>query len=71
MLLLWCGVVMVNGGWWMVKVTDCNKIISNGNKMKKDISGAQDMLHLEHLAAAATVAVVVDLSRLVMVWSHH
>ena len=48
MLLLWCGVLMVNGewwmvdgGWWMVKVTDCNKIISsNGNKMKKDIPGA-------------------------------
>ena len=52
----------------MVKVTDCNKIISsNGNKMKKDIPGARDAMRLEYLAAAATVAMVVDLSRLVMV----
>ena len=52
----------------MVKVTDCNKIISsNGNKMKKDIPRARDAMCLEHLAAVATVAMVVDLSRLVMV----
>ena len=52
----------------MVKVTDCNKIISsNGNKMKKDIPGARDATHLKHLAAAVTVAMVVDLLRLVMV----
>ena len=57
---------MVDSGWWMVKVTDCNKIInSNGNK--KDIPGARDTLHLKPLAAAATVAVVVDPLRLVMV----
>ena len=44
----------------MVKVTDCNK-------MKKDIPRARDAMRLEHLAAVATVAMVVDLLRLVMV----
>ena len=53
----------------MVKVTDCKKIVSsNGNKMKKKyIPGARDALCLEPLAAAVTVAVVVNLSRSVMV----
>ena len=54
--MVWCG----DGEWWMVKVTDCNK-------MKKDIPRARDAMRLEHLAAVATVAMVVDLLRLVMV----
>ena len=50
-------------------MTDCKKIVSsNGNKMKKKyIPGARDTLCLEPLAAAVTVAVVVNLSRSVMV----
>ena len=46
-------------------MTDFKKIVSsNSNKMKKKyIPGAQDALHLEPLAAAVTVAVVVNLSR--------